>query len=137
MFSPGVNLQGRPRGKLPSFLRSLLSFLSFTSHRPLQPQRKPLFSFEWGNGAGGACLCVCLGGGEVNSWRMRPFAIFPGKVQRQSAMGEWMTLQPTRGAGSGALGKGKGWTESRGFREVRAEVQGNRVSSQTSSWMGN
>ena len=52
-------------------------------------------------------------------------------------MGEWMTLQPTRGAGSGALGKGKGWTESRGLREVRAEVQGNRVSSQTSSWMGN
>lgn len=62
----------------------------------------------------------------------------------QSAMGEWVILQPgewapipsrslpsqpksqvlafavlTHGTGSGALGKEKGWTESRGFREVR------------------
>lgn len=61
----------------------------------------------------------------------------------QSAMGEWVILQPgkwapipsqslpsqpkshvlafavlTHGAGSGALGKGKGWTESGEFGEV-------------------
>lgn len=81
-------------------------------------------------------MCV-LGEGRLTLGECALLLIFPGKVQRQSAMGEWMTLQPTRGAGSGALGKGKGWTESRGFREVRAEVQGNRVSSQTNSWMGN